>query len=441
MQTIEESAISLFAVVLLLATNAFFVAAEFALVKARGFRIETLAANGGFAAKLTHKMQQDLEAYLAACQLGITMASLGLGWVGEPAVAALLRPLLLPLGFTETVLHSVSFLIGFTVFSSLHIVVGEQVPKTFAIRKPETMAVLCAVPLRVFYIFLFPLNWILNQASRGLLNMFGVKEASHSDVLSDTEIRGLVSTSAEHGTLGEEKAEMIHNLFRFGERSVERIMVPRLECDILRLDQSAEANIAVMRETRHSRFPVVEGAAGNLVGMVLMKDVVDSMLAGKTKPWGDLHDFCREPLDVPETLKIAALFDTMRAAKAHLACIIDEYGTFVGLVTLEDLLEEIVGDIADETDENKSEFPILPIPNGWQAHGLASLADVQRETGFEIEDAFNANTLSGLFMSRLERIPLPGDEITEGAYRFIVDTVKDRHVEAVVIEKLDDPID
>jgi CBS domain containing-hemolysin-like protein len=436
MQTIEESAISLVAVILLLVTNAFFVAAEFALVKARGFRIESLAEEGGFAAKLTLTIQRDLEAYLAACQLGITMASLGLGWVGEPAVAALLKPLF-PIGMSEESIHTISFLLGFTIFSSLHIVVGEQVPKTYAIRKPEAISVLCAIPLRVFYVLLFPLNWILNKASRGLLSLLGVEEASHADVLTGTEIRGLVSTSAEHGEMGLEKAEMIQNLFRFDERAVQRVMIPRLECQILRLDQKDDANIATMRETRHSRFPVVESGTDNLVGMVLMKDLVDAMLAGNSEPWTDLKSFCREPLIVPETLRIPALFDTMRAEKAHMACVIDEYGSFVGLITLEDLLEEIVGDIADESDEFHSDFPIKKTDTGWVAHGLASLADIERETGYVVEDGFDANTLSGLFMNRLQRIPQEGNVVADGDYRFVVERMKNHHVEFVVIEKLE----
>lgn len=437
MLTIEQSLFNLVAVVLLLATNAFFVAAEFALVKARGFRIETLAEEGKFGARLTLKIQRDLEVYLASCQLGITMASLGLGWVGEPAVAALVTPLLEPFGLSDAALHTIAFLVGFTVFSSLHIVIGEQVPKTFAIRKPEAMSLLCAVPLRIFFVLLFPLTWMLNWASRSLLNMFGVKEASHAEVLTDTEIRGLVSNSAEFGEMGVEKAEMIHNLFKFDERAVERVMIPRMECNLLRLDRPPEWNIAIMRETRHSRFPVVEGSTDNLVGIILMKDLIDAIFAGNQEPWSDLKTFCRDPLVVPETLKVSVLFETMRTEKGHLACIIDEYGSFVGLVTLEDLLEEIVGDIADETDERSTEFPISPTEEGWLAHGLASLADVERVTGFAVEHTLNANTLSGLFMNRLERIPRVDDTLTEGEFRLTVKTMQNHHVQMVVIEKIE----
>jgi CBS domain containing-hemolysin-like protein len=435
MLTNEEISISLVAVILLLAANAFFVAAEFALVKARGFRIENLPGGGGVSAKLTLKIQAELEAYLAACQLGITMASLGLGWVGEPAVAALIEPLIGPLELGEQALHTISFLLGFTIFSSLHIVVGEQVPKTFAIREPEALSLFCAIPLRVFFVVSYPLHWTLNLASRSLLSLFGVAEATHGDVLTNIEFRGLVSTSAEHGELRHDTAEMIQNLFRFNERTVGHVMIPRMKCDLLRLDQPPETNLAMMKDTRHSRFPVVDGSGDKLVGMILMKDIVDDLLSGNSAPWQSLRDHVRDALVVTESLKVSGLFDMMRAEKAHMACIADEYGTFVGLVTIEDLLEEIVGEIADETDENVSEFPIVETTTGWTAHGLASLADVERETGFFPAEPVNVNTLSGLFMHRLERIPVAGDSIIDGGYQFTVDAMKDHHVETVIITR------
>ena len=437
MAFVEESAINLALVVLLLVANGFFVAAEFALVKARGYRIASLASGGSYSAKLTTRIQGDLEAYLAACQLGITMASLGLGWIGEPAVAAFLKPLLEPFDLNDQTLHLISFALGFIIFSSLHIVVGEQVPKTYAIRKPESISILVAIPLRGFYIICYPLNWALNRASRGILSLIGVEEAPHAEILTDEEIRGIVHTSAEHGELEQNKAEMIHNLFRFDERAIERVMIPRVECALLRLDDDSDANITVMKETKHSRFPVVEGGHGELVGVLLMKDLVDAMLSGQTAPWTDLKPYCRDPLVVPETLKISILFETMRTEKAHLACVIDEYGSFVGLVTMEDLLEEIVGDIIDETDDESLEFPITPDQSGWQAHGFASLADVERVTGYIVPDDVNANTLSGLFMKHLQSIPIEGDRVEDNGFRFTVTAVKDRRVETVRIERID----
>ena len=428
--------LSIFIAILLLAANAFFVAAEFALVKARGFRIEALAAEDRFAARLTVQIQNRLEAYLAACQLGITMASLGLGWVGEPTVALLLEPVLEPLGMSDAALHTTAFLVGFIVFSSLHIVVGEQVPKTLAIRKPEPISLFIAYPLHFFYVLLFPLNWALNNASRAVLRLLRVAEAPHAEIYSNEEIRGLVDVSAEHGEMQESHAAFIHNIFRFDERSVERVMIPRVECQCLRLDLTPAENLETIQTTRHSRFPLVQDGTGNLIGMILVKDIVDALLSGAVEPWKDLRKFSREPLVIPETLKVSSLFETMRTERAHMACVIDEYGAFVGLVTLEDLLEEIVGDIADETDQAVTGFDIVEQDGHWIAHGLAPLADIERATGFAVDPSFRANTLSGLFMAELGRIAEPGDVVVNGDYKFTVEEVQNRRVQKVRIDRL-----
>lgn len=419
--------------IFLVGLNGFFVAAEFALVKAKGFRIEALAEDGSRSARMTRRILGNLEAYLAACQLGITMASLGLGWIGEPTVAALLEPLFRALGLPEEALHTVAFVIGFVAFSSLHIVVGEQVPKTFAIRKPEPVSLLCAYPLYGFYVLIFPLNWALNRASGAILSWFKVGEASHADVLSDEELKGLIDVSREHGRIGEEKAAMLSNLFAFDERTVGRVMVPRGDVDVLEIDASAEKNTRALAETQRSRFPIVEQPGGNPVGVVLAKEVLYTMLAGEADPWGRLRSFVREALYVPESLRIGALFDMMRVGRQHMALVVDEYGDFIGLVTLEDLLEEIVGEIVDETDEDADEHPVVPTDRGWEAHGLAPLGDVCRATGMTIPPDIAANTLSGLFMQRLKRMPEIGDSLVEGGFELTVQRLEDRHVGAVEI--------
>lgn len=432
----DTVSLSLALAVALLAANAFFVAAEFALVKVRGTRIDALATENRFAAKLTAQIQSKLEPYLAACQLGITMASLGLGWVGEPTVAALLEPIFAPLNLSDAVLHTTAFLVGFIVFSSLHIVVGEQVPKTLAIRKPEPVSLYIAYPLHIFYIAVFPLTWALNNASRAILRWMGIAEAPHAEILSNDEIRGLVDVSAKHGEMQEGHAEIIKNIFRFDERSVERVMIPRVECHCLRLDMPTEYNLKIIQETRHSRFPLVEDGIGNLIGMILLKDIVDAFLQGEAEPWNDLQKYSREPVVVPETQKVSSLFETMRSERAHMACVIDEYGAFVGLVTLEDLLEEIVGEIVDETDRVEIEFDIVKEGDHWFAHGLASLADVERITGFSVGASFNANTLSGFIMTQLSRIAEPGDVTTSGSFRFTVEEVENRRVQKVRIDRV-----
>ncbi len=425
------------AIVLLLLANGFFVAAEFALVKARGFRIDALAADGRLGAKLTQKIQRHLEAYLAACQLGITMASLGLGWVGEPAVEALLRPLFNTMELSEKVVHTTSFLIGFVVFSSLHIVIGEQVPKTFAIRKAEPVSLWCAYPLQVFYLLVYPLNWALNRASGSILALFKVEEATHADVLTGEELRGLISVSTEHGELKGKKGEMLSNLFAFDERTVGRVMIPSGDVYLLDLKATPQENAEVLRVSGHSRFPLVDGDPSHPIGVVLAKEIYAAVLDGGPSPLERLKEFSRPPLVVPEALRIARLFETMRSKRAHMALVVDEYGEFIGVVTLEDLLEEIVGDIDDETDEGPTKYAIKALDeNKWQAHGLASLADVQRATGLMVPADLGANTLSGLFMQRLGRMPVVGDLITEQEYRLSVEAMKENRVDQVRLQKL-----
>jgi magnesium and cobalt exporter, CNNM family len=429
---------NLTAVVLLLAANAFFVAAEFALVKAKGFRVEALAAEGSRAAGMTLRIQANLEAYLAACQLGITMASLGLGWVGEPAVAALLEPLFRWAGMPERALHTVAFVTGFLIFSSLHIVVGEQVPKTFAIRKPEPVSVWTAYPLHATYIAVWPLNWLLNRASGAILGLFGVKEASHAEVYSNDELKGMVDTSREHGEIEHDRATMLKNLFELDQRQVGRVMVPRTHVAVLDVDGTAERNLEVIREGSHSRFPVLSSKQEDeIVGLLLVKDVYSALMAGDEQPWGDLQRFAREPMVVPVTQKIPDLFELMRSKRAHMAFVVDEYGKFMGIVTLEDLLEEIVGEIEDETDDTDPKLGIVATGEGqWEAAGLASLGDVERELGMVIPPELDANTLSGLFLIRLERMPQANDEIVEGGYTLRVLDVEDRHVGRVAIQRV-----
>ncbi len=431
---------SLIAVVILLVANGFFVAAEFALVKARSFRIEALANSGSSAAKLTVRIQSHLEAYLAACQLGITMASLGLGWVGEPAVAALLEPMFHWAGVPDAILHTTAFITGFLIFSSLHIVIGEQVPKTFAIRKAEVVSVWISYPLHFTYMLVYPLNWILNWSSGSLLALFGVEEATHAEVFSSDEFKGMVATSQEHGALEYDKANMLNNLFEFDQRHIGRVMIPVNSVDLLDITDPEEENLRKIRDGGHSRFPVVDGGRDNeIVGLLLTNDLYSAMLDGEEKPWSDLRRFCRQPMVVPESQRVSTLFEDMRSNRAHMAFVIDEYGKFLGIITLEDLLEEIVGEIEDETDAEESTMPITLLQEGkWQADGLASLGDIEKVVGLLVPTEEEANSLSGLLMNQLERMPAPGDIVLIDNFRLTIQDIEDLRVGQVIIERLPD---
>lgn len=435
----NNSLTSVFAIVVLLVINAFFVAAEFALVKAKSFRINVLAEQGGKSALLTQRIQADLESYLAACQLGITMASLGLGWVGEPVIAALLEPIFHGIGLPEAVIHPVSFILGFLLFSSLHIVVGEQVPKTFAIRKAEPVSLWVAYPLRWFYLFAYPLNWLLNKASGSILSLFNVEEASHADVLSDAEIRGIIKTSEKHGDLDTDKAVMLHNMFEFDSHTVEQIMISRSESEFLDLQSSWEKNLEIMRRTHHSRFPVIDGNADNPIGILLVKDLHNTLIGHEDAPEPSvaLKDNLRDPLLVPETQTVGRLFEAMRRSRSHMALAMDEYGSFSGIVTMEDILEEIVGEIADELDIDEPDASAFWVGDHWETDGLVSMTDLERVVNIDFPNEIDANTITGLFMQNLNRMPRPGDETEQSGLRFLALDVQNNRVGQVHIYPLD----
>jgi len=434
----ENISINLMAIVVLLVANGFFVAAEFALVKARGFRIETLANEGSASAKLTLRIQHNLEAYLAACQLGITMASLGLGWVGEPAVAALLEPMFKDMGMPDDMLHTTAFIVGFLIFSSLHIVVGEQVPKTLAIRKAEPVSLWVAYPLHISYLMVYPLNWLLNNATRSILKLFNVAEATHADVYTNDELKGLVATSHEHGEMESDKAIMLRNLLEFDQRQAGRVMIPRTALNLLDISGSTDENLAIIRDSGHSRFPLIDSEQDEeIIGIVLSKDLYAGMLGEDQEPWKNLQQYCRKPLVVPETQKIAPLFDTMRSERAHISLVVDEYGELTGIVTLEDLIEEIVGEIEDETDAVDASYNITALSeNSWEADGLASLSDAERSIGLVVPDELDANTLSGLCVTALGEMPVANDVVEEYGYRFTIQSMENHRIGKVHIEKL-----
>jgi len=436
----ENISFNLIAVVILLIANGFFVAAEFALVKARGSRIENLAKEGSSAAKLTLRMQHNLEPYLAACQLGITMASLGLGWVGEPAVAALLEPLFLSMGLPEAMLHTTSFIVGFLIFSSLHIVVGEQVPKTLAIRQAEPVSLWIAYPLQATFIVVYPLNWLLNASTTKILSIFNVAEATHGEVYSNDELKGLVATSEEHGELGADKADMLRNLLEFDQRTVGRVMIPRTSLKLLDISGEVDDNLVTIRDSGHSRLPLIDSANNDrIIGIVLAKDLYSAMLKDDKEPWENLGKYYRDSFIIPESQKVSQLFDAMRLKRAHMALVVDEYGDLIGIITLEDLLEEIVGEIEDETDVVTNSYNITQLAeNKWEADGLVSITDAERSIGLIVPDGLDANTLSGLCMAALGEMPSVDDTVVEYGYRFTILGLENHRVGKLLIEKLND---
>jgi CBS domain containing-hemolysin-like protein len=412
--TIDDLLLAVF----LLAANAFFVAAEFALVKARGFRIDLMAEQNQIGAGMVQKILLNIEAHLACCQLGITMASLGLGWVGEPTVAALLGPALASLQLPPAALHATSFLLGFLVFSSLHIVVGEQVPKTLAIRQPEPVALWIAYPLRGAFLLFYPLNWLLNVTARGILRMLGIREAPHHDVLTDAEIEGLVEVSAEHGKVGIEQAEYIHNVFRFGELKISDVMVHRTNMVTIDADLSARNMLQAVRETHHSRIPLWRGESENIIGVLHVKHLAQAILehAGDVAKV-DIAGLATEPWFVPDTTTLEEQLNAFRERRSHFALVVDEYGVLMGLITLEDILAEVFGELPDE-HQVKTRPDVRPRPDGtYLVDGSVPVRDLNREYDWELPDD-GATTIAGLVIQETGTIPEPGQRFAFFGFTF-----------------------
>ena len=429
---------SLVSVVLLLAANAFFVAAEFALVKVRGYQLDQAVSEKRRAAALTVRLHKNLDAYLAACQLGITMASLGLGWVGEPAVAALLEPLLSRVGITGPSLHTISFIVGFLLFSSLHIVVGEQVPKTYAIRKPTPVSLALAYPLHWFYRLVFPLNWLLDKTNAGILTLLGVRGGPHHEIITEDEISAIVDESEAHGEIEEKTADIIRKAFLFDDQTVREVMLPWVQVDKLQLQASAAENKATIVTTMHSRFPVLDKKR-NVVGVLATKDLTTALVAGEDDVWETLADRLREPMVVPSTLLVSLLLERMRSTRTHMAIVVDEHGNYVGVATLEDMLEEIVGEIEDEWDDTEIAVPIEAAGSGWRASGSLPLATLEETVDIVIARHSEITTLGGFVMQQLERLPEEGDTFDRSGLKFTVARMSGRQVQSVSITPLRKP--
>jgi CBS domain containing-hemolysin-like protein len=412
-------AVNTVAVVLLLAANAFFVAAEFALVRMRRFRMESRAEQGSGAARLTLGMLDNLEAYLAACQLGITMASLGLGWVGEPAVAALLEPLFRAAGLSEALLHTISFLVGFLLFSSLHIVVGEQVPKTFAIRKPEPMSLWVAYPLHAFFLVFFPLNWALNRASQAMLSWFGVQQATHGDVLTSEELREYLVASRAHGGMRKQERDMLGGILDLADVEVSEIMTHRKSMETIDADSPPKAILDQVVASPYSRLPVWQRDPDSIIGVLHDKDLLAAVREhGPDLEGVDLAALYRPPWFIPDTTPLRKQLVAFRQRRQHLALVVNEYGDLEGLVTLEDIIEEIVGEIADEKDVETVGIEALGdgsvLVSGW-----ITVRDLNRHFDWKLPDE-EAATVAGLVIHEAQRIPEVGQNFTFHGFRFEV---------------------
>ena len=423
----EESSIllilvRLLAVVVLVLLNGFFVAAEFALVSIRRTRVEELAAQGDRAALAVRQAVHDPDRFIAATQLGITLASLGLGWIGEPALAVLLEPALglLPEALVGLARHSIAVAVAFAIITFLHVVVGELAPKSIALQRPEQTALAVARPTLLAERLFKPAIWALNGAGNMLLRLVGLTPAGvHEMVHSVEEIKMLMEASAHGGVIENAEYEMLDAVFDLRGMLVRQMMVPRTEVIMIEAAATLRDLIALHAEEPRSRFPVYEEDADHISGILHLREVVQELAAGKLDT--PVRGLVREAVFVPETIRIGGLLTEFRQHRQHIAIVLDEYGGTAGLITLEDVLEEIAGDVPDEFEEVISE--IVPAPDGSAlVDGRTAIEDVNDFFDLALTDP-NYDTIAGYVMGLLERIPRVGDEVTAGGVRFRVETM------------------
>jgi CBS domain containing-hemolysin-like protein len=410
---IPMTILQLAAVPLLVLLNGFFVAAEFALVKIRDTQLETLVSKGHRRAKAARRIVRNLDAALSSTQLGITLASLGLGWVGKPVFAALLAPGLKYFNVDPAQADWIAFAVGFTIITFLHIVAGELAPKSLAIQKPLATSLWIAQPLHWFYLIFYPLIWVLNHAAFWLLRRFGLQPVSEGELAhSEEEIRLLLAETRRHTsgpTLGQDIAL---NAFGLRQRRAREVMRPRHE--IVGLDTRASISecLALAQRTRYSRFPLCEGGdLDKTLGVVISKDIV--ALRHEATSGRDLAAAARKIIFVPETARLEKLLSLFLQRKLHFAFVVDEYGGTVGLVTLENVLEELVGPIEDEFDQ---EEPLIRQTGeeAWELNGSLPAHKLGEWVGERFEETGEACTVSGLMTQRLGRFPRVGDAVKFG---------------------------
>jgi CBS domain containing-hemolysin-like protein len=424
------TAFKLFAVLLLVAANGFFVAAEFALVGVRRPRIEALAAGGNRAAKRVLLLLNNLSAYLSASQLGITLASLALGWIGEPAIARLLEQ---PLsGLSDVWRHGIAFGIGFSIITAMHIVLGEQAPKLLGLERADRVALLVSLPLQAFYwVFRWPIR-LLDWASARTVQLLGFKaSAEHASNYTETEIRHLIDRSRESGLLRAEERRLIHRVFEFSDTLVREAMVPRTEMAAVKAECSLEEIAKAFEQFRYSRLPVYRESLDNVVGFIHSKDVMSYLL----KPEHfKLEDVLQPPLYVVDTARLEDVLRQMQKAKAHFGFVVDEHGGLEGILTLEDLLEEIVGEISDEHDEEVNEQITPAGDSRYLLAGGLAVRDLNRRLKLSLPESEAYTTIGGFLMTEAGHVLKPGEVVRYNGLSFQVERVEKRRVMRVSLE-------
>jgi CBS domain containing-hemolysin-like protein len=428
--------LNLVIVVLLVLANGFFVASEFALVGVRKSRIETVAKTGDARAKRLLPLLNNLNAYISATQLGITLASLALGWIGEPAIAHLLEA---PLKgrISETLLHTIAFAIAFSIITFLHIVLGELAPKTMALERAEKTALAIALPLDLFYrLFRWPIQ-LLDWAGTRTVRLFGLHPSGgHASIYTEDELRQLIDISRQSGHLHADEQRLINRVFDFTDAQVREAMVPRTAVAALPITATLDATKNAFRNLGYSRLAVYEDTLDNIIGVLVRRDL-EPFLDPSTAPAEfNLRALIHTPHFIPAAARLGSALKQMQLKRSHLAFVVDEHGGIEGIVTLEDLLEEIVGEINDEFDEEVREQILKEADGSYLLSGILSVRDANRQLQLELPEDSGYTTLAGFLMAQAGRLPQTGEVVQYQDLTFRIERMEGRRIRRVRLTSL-----
>ena len=421
-------------VIFLIAMNGFFVAAEFACVKIRPSRLETLIQEGSRQAKYAKKLTDHLDASLSVTQLGITLASLGLGWVGEPAVATLILPITHAIGLDDVIGHTIALALAFSIITGLHIVLGELTPKTMAIQNVEKIMLSVALPMLVFHRVMYPFVWLLNHVANWVAHRMGFHTASEGDdAHTEEEIRLLMEESHRQGLIDDTEVDFVDNVFDFTDLNVREIMTPRTDMVCLYLEDTMDENLHIILEEQLTRYPIFHEDKDHFVGFLHVKDLMRVMAEGR-KP--NLRRLARKALIVPESMDVSVLLKTMQKQRSQMAIVVDEYGGTAGMVTIEDIVEEIVGDIQDEFDEERPTAErrgkrIFSVDAKMLLEELEDILEI------DIEDE-DVDTVGGWLYDQIGQTPRVGQMAAAGGNLFYVEEVDGVRITRVLIHCAED---
>jgi CBS domain containing-hemolysin-like protein len=427
--------INLLIVVLLILISAFFVAAEFSIVKVRRIRIDQLAQAGNKKAQAARMILDNLDGYLSACQLGITMASLGIGWLGEPAVGHLIEQLFGSFRFSGALSMALSGFFGFLVVTMMHVIFGELAPKTFAIQKAEHIVLFSARPLILFSRIAYPFIWILNGSANGVARLFGIRPVSESEHgHSEEELRLMLAESYKSGEINQIEMEYVNNVFEFDDRLSREIMIPRTEIICLYADRPLAENIQIIKEEKYTRYPVAKGDKDHIIGYVNIKDMFHDIINDQQR---SLDEYIRPITNVMETTPVTTLLKQMQVNRSHMALVVDEYGGTAGIITVEDIVEEIVGDIRDEYDLEEKPTVQNVDAETTIIDGKLLLSEVNDLFGLDLDDS-KIDTIGGWILSH--KIDADkGTVIPYYPYEFEVIDIEGHQIKEVAVRKMDHP--